>query len=250
MKVTAVIPARNEALNIERVVTDARLHADEVLVIDGHSTDGTREIASGAGANVHKQQSRGKGGAIVEAGSLVPEGVIVFIDADQSHDPSDIPFLAQPIIDGAADLVIGSRMLGGSDELFTDAREFTRLVGGHILTLAISKRFRHPLTDSQNGFRAISSDVLRALHLKQTSFTIEMEMCIEALRSGYRVLEVPTHEFRRAHGESNINAFRLGPKYVWVCTRELLRPTRAQAMRMQGGEHRHYGARWRADRHE
>lgn len=247
MKITAVIPARNEALNVGRVVRAAREYVDEVVVIDGHSGDGTQVVAEEAGARVHVQKSRGKGGAIVEAGHLVSQGIIVFLDADQSHDPADIPSLVRPIKEGAAELVIGSRMLGGSDELFTNVREFCRLVGGHILTLAIARRFNYPLTDSQNGYRAIKADVLRELRLRETSFTIEMEMCIEAIRSGFRVLEVPTHEFRREHGQSNINAFRLGPRYVWVCSRELMRPVRRKGNIQLGREGHKYGARWRVD---
>lgn len=245
MRVTAVIPARNEDQNIARVIEGCREHVDEVVVIDGHSTDDTRTVAESCGARVHLQSGTGKGQAIIEAGTLVADGVIVFIDADQSHDPDDIPALIAPILDGNADLVIGSRMLGGSDELFTNTREFCRLVGGHILTLMIAKRFKHPLTDSQNGFRAIRVDTLRDLRMASATFTIEMEMCIEALRSGYRVVEVPTHEFRRAHGQSNINAFRLGPTYVWVCTKEVLKPMRPGVAAPARPDHARYRPTWK-----
>jgi glycosyltransferase involved in cell wall biosynthesis len=229
MKVTAVIPARNEEQNIGRVIDACREFVDEVVVIIGNSSDATDQVARRHGARVVHQTTKGKGGAIVESRKHVDGGVMVFIDADQSHDPSGIPLLTAPILAQDADMVIASRMLGGSDELFTGVREFIRLMGGHILTLLIAKRFKYPLTDSQNGFRAIRAEVLEDLHLSQESFTIEMEMCIEALRRGYTVLEVPAHEYRRSSGASNINPLKLGPLYVFVCLRGIakrnLKPT-------------------------
>lgn len=226
MKVTVVVPSLNEESNIGRVLEGALPHCDEILVIDGGSTDGTQAVVQSLGIPFVRQAGKGKGAAIAQTAELVTSGVVVFIDADQSHDPRDIPRLAQPIKDDAADLVIGSRMLGGSDELFTTIPEFTRLIGGHILTLAISKRFRKPLTDSQNGFRAINATILPQLRLQQKDFTIEMEMCIEALRRGFRVREVPTHEYRRASGKSNIRPLVVGPHYVWVCARGIARRRR------------------------
>lgn len=214
------------------------------VVIDGHSTDGTRSIAEASGATVVAQASSGKGGAIVEAGLVVSDGVIVFIDADQSHDPDDIPRLAAPILSGQADLVIGSRMLGGSDELFSGIREFTRLVGGHILTLMIAKRFRHPLTDSQNGFRAVRAEVLRSLDLQQASFTIETEMCIEALRRGFRVMEIRSHEYRRSAGLSNINPLKLAPLYIWVGIRGISRRRLAPTAVISADVLAQYRPRW------
>jgi len=229
LKVTAVIPAKNEEQNIGRVIDGCKEFVDEVLVIVGNSSDSTDEVAQYHGARVVYQTTKGKGGAIVESRNHVDGGVMVFIDADQSHDPSGIPLLMAPILAKDADMVIASRMLGGSDELFTGVREFIRLIGGHILTLLIAKRFKYPLTDSQNGFRAIRAEVLDDLELAQESFTIEMEMCIEALRRGYTVLEVPAHEYRRASGASNINPLKLGPLYVFVCLRGIakrnLKPT-------------------------
>lgn len=246
MLVTVVIPARNEEENLAAVIDGARPHCDRLVVIDGNSQDGTRDVAAALGAEVIVQTSRGKGGAITESLDHVTEGVIVFIDADQSHDPSDIPAIVAPILDGGADMVIGSRMLGGSDELFTGVREFTRLLGGHVLTLLIAKRYRYPLTDSQNGFRAIRADVLSALPLKQSSFTIETEMCIEAIRHGYRVLEVPSHEYRRASGTSNIDPLKLGFLYVAVCLKGIGRRRRVPGQLVEPAVRERYKPRWRS----
>ncbi len=245
MKVTVVIPARNEQGNIAAVIEGARRHCDRLIVIDGASSDNTREVSAALGAEVVEQKSRGKGGAITEALDHVPDGIIVFIDADQSHDPSDIPSLVAPLQANGADLVIGSRMLGGSDELFTGVREFTRLLGGHVLTLMIAKRFQYPLTDSQNGFRAIQRDALAKLPLKQSSFTIETEMCIEAIRHGFRILEVPSHEYRRASGKSNIDPMKLGFLYVFVCIRGIGRRRQAPSGMVHPKVREKFKPRWR-----
>jgi glycosyltransferase involved in cell wall biosynthesis len=248
MLITVVVPTRNEEANVGPVIEESKAFSNRIIVIDGHSSDQTREVAQRHGAEVFLQTSTGKGGAIVETTSLVSEGIIVFIDADQSHDPTDIPAMVAPILAGDADMVIGSRMLGGSDELFTGVREFTRLLGGHILTLLIAKRFRYPLTDSQNGFRAIRAETLAALPLRQKSFTIETEMCIEAIRHGYRVLEVPSHEYRRASGASNIDPLKLGALYVAVCLRGILRPRVTPHEPPQARVLHTYRPRWRSRR--
>ena len=244
--ISVVIPARNEEGNLGPVIVGSRPFCDRIVVIDGNSVDRTRELAASLGAEVIEQKSRGKGGAITEALEHVSDGIIVFIDADQSHDPSDIPALVAPILAGGADMVIGSRMLGGSDELFTGVREFTRLLGGHVLTLLIAKRYRYPLTDSQNGFRAIRAQVLAALPLKQSSFTIETEMCIEAIRHGYRVLEVPSHEYRRASGVSNIDPLKLGFLYVAVCLRGIGRKRVVPGVTVDPRVRDEFKPRWRS----
>ena len=99
--------------------------------------------------------------------------VLVFIDADGSHDPRDIPALVQPIVDGNADHVSGSRMLGGSDELHATINQFVRLFGSQVITLSINYSQDVRLTDSQNGFRAIRVDVARGLALESENTTIE-----------------------------------------------------------------------------
>lgn len=230
-RISVIVPCRNEARNIRPVLEWATPHADELLVIDGHSSDGTRAIAEELGATVLLDSGKGKGDAIRLGIARARGDVLVFIDADGSHDPRDIPALVQPIVEGRADHVSGSRMLGGSDELHATIQQFVRLFGSQIITLSINYSQNVRLTDCQNGFRAIRADVARALALQEDITTIEQEMIIKTVRSGYRMGEVATHEYMRANGESNFRVLDVWPRYVrsWLFYLFLWRPPRRNA---------------------
>jgi len=148
--------------------------------------------------------------------------ILVFIDADGSHDPSDIPQLVAPIRHGQAELVIASRTRGGSDELHGTAEQLLRYVGSQLIMLAINYRWSVRLTDSQNGFRALRRDVALALRLKSDLTTIEQEMLMRALKLGCRVVEVPSHEYERRWGVSKVRVWRLWWAYLWSLARNIL----------------------------
>jgi dolichol-phosphate mannosyltransferase len=118
--VTAVIPARNEELSIADIIERVKPFCDEVVVVDGHSKDRTAQIACGYGARVVSDNKKGKGDAVRVGAFAAEYDTVVFLDADGSHDPRDIPALVEPIKKGEADLVVGSRGMGGSDELHGD----------------------------------------------------------------------------------------------------------------------------------
>lgn len=212
--ITVIIPTRNEADNLLPVLARAHPHADELLVIDGHSTDGTRDIAVACGARVIVDDQRGKGAAIRRGIAEAQGDILVFVDADGSHDPADIPALVAPILAGNADHVSGSRMLGGSDELHATLQQFVRLFGSQVITLSINYTLGVRLTDCQNGFRAIRRDVAQQLSLQEEITTIEQEMIIKTVRRGFRLCEVATHEYARANGQSNFRVQDVWHKYL------------------------------------
>jgi glycosyltransferase involved in cell wall biosynthesis len=211
--VSAVIAAKQEAPSIENVVRRARRYVGEVIVVVGRSTDGTAEIAHRSGARVLEDGGRGKGEAIRRAIPRIQTPIAVFLDADGSHDPEDIPLLVEPIQADRADHVSASRLRGGSSELHGGFDEFFRLTGSSFITACINWRFDCSLSDSQNGFRAIKTSVLRQLELREDTTTIEQEMIIKTLRQGWRMAEVPSHEHPRAHGASHIHLWRSAPRY-------------------------------------
>ncbi|MDO8589605.1 MAG: glycosyltransferase family 2 protein [Armatimonadota bacterium] len=215
MRVTAIVPTLNEEKSIARVVRGCLDHADEALVIDGGSTDRTRAAAHEAGARVVSLERRGKGLATRHAIATADSEILVFIDADGSHCPKDIPALTEPIARGDADLVIGSRATGGSDELDRDHGHLLRALGSRAILMLVNAVFGTRLTDMQNGFRAVRTDVARDLGLREDGFCIEQEMVIRCLSKGYRVTNTPSHEYRRLYGKSRLRLWPFAPKCAW-----------------------------------
>jgi len=222
LPITAIIPARNEEETIADIVSRTLPVAEEVLVVDGNSTDRTRSIAEDLGVRVVTDNGVGKGDAIRVGARAAAHDIVAFLDADGSHDPNDLTLLVDPIMRGDSDLVIGSRGRGGSDELHGDLEKLMRLLGGDIILIGINWRFKSKLTDSQNGFRAIRRDVLLDLDTKENITTIEQEMTMKALKLGYRVSEVPAHEYARKAGRSKIVLKRVWFRYIYSWLKNLL----------------------------
>ena len=220
--ISVVIPTRDEEGLIGEIVDLVRPYADEVLVIDGHSRDRTREIAAEHGARVALDGGKGKGEALRMAFEVATGDIVVFIDADGSHETKDIPAMVAPIIAGQSDMVVGSRGKGGSDELHGTVGQLIRYVGSQIIMLGINYRWNVRLTDSQNGFRAIRRDVGRQLGLTSNLTTIEQEMLMKALKKGFRVSEIPSHEYERKWGTSKVVVWKLWFAYVWSFLRNLI----------------------------
>ncbi len=208
--ISLVIPAKDERDTLQRILPQALPLVDEVIVVDGHSTDGTAEIASSCGALVLRDVGRGKGQAVRMGIEAASHSTIVLMDADGSHDPADIPRLARALEDGF-DLVIGSRIRGGSDEWSGDFGRFVRMMGSHLVLIAINYRFGIRLTDCQNGFRAIRASVAKNLGLKEDGFAIEQEMVMRALLAGCKVGEIGCHEYERGYGRSKLNLCKVWP---------------------------------------
>jgi glycosyltransferase involved in cell wall biosynthesis len=219
--ISVVIAAKQEAPTIAQVIDRTRRYADQVFVVAGRSTDGTAQLAAESGAIVLNDRRGGKGRALRQAIPHLRTPVTVFLDADGSHDPEDIPLLVEPILAGKADHVTASRLRGGSSELHGGFDEFFRLAGSSFITACINWRFNCQLSDSQNGFRAVRTSVLRQLNLHENSTTIEQEMIIKTLRQGWRMAEVPSHEHRRMHGTSHIRVWRSAPRYVFSLVKYL-----------------------------
>ena len=220
--ISVVIPTRDEEGLICEIVDAVRPFADEILVVDGHSRDRTREIAAQQGARVVLDRGKGKGEALRMAFDEAVGDIVVFIDADGSHEPRDIPAMVAPIIAGRADMVVGSRGKGGSDELHGTLGQLIRYTGSQLIMLAINYRWGVRLTDSQNGFRAIRKDVGKRLGLTSNLTTIEQEMLMKALKKGYRVSEIPSHEYERKWGTSKVVVWKLWFAYLWSFFRNII----------------------------
>jgi glycosyltransferase involved in cell wall biosynthesis len=198
-----IIPAFNEEKTIGSIIQKIKRHADQIVVIDDHSSDDTGKIARSYGATVVRH-SKNKGvGAVMKTGityakKLKPDMVIT-IDADGQHRPEDIPSLIRPIIEGKADFVLGSRFLAKEP---TDML-LQKKIGNKLLSLIVSLLAGVRLTDTQTGFRAINKRALLSLNLV-SDFTYTQEMILVLCHNGFRCAEVPVQVNPRKHGKSKV----------------------------------------------
>lgn len=217
MNVSVIIPSFNEECTIRDILQRCRPFADELIVaLAKNSSDKTADIAKEEGARIIIDNGKGKGDGIRTAAKAAAGDILVFIDADGSHVPEDIPHLVKPIKAGISDLIVASRMRGGSDELYGTFFEFCRMVLGGIITLIINYRFNIHLTDSVNGFRCIRKEVFNSLNLKSNHMEIEAELIMKAAKKGYKISEVPSKEFARKGGKSKLSIAKHGWKFLWV----------------------------------
>jgi glycosyltransferase involved in cell wall biosynthesis len=188
MSTTVIIPALNEKISIGSMVIEAKKYADHVIVVDDGSIDNTAEIAKLAGADVIKHAKNGGKGEALKTGFLraCQNGtkIIVTIDADGQHDPSEIPIVVKPILSGEADMVIGSRYLNGN------SIPFYRRIGQRVLDNMTNMNSGIHVTDTQSGFRAFAIHTVPTFGFKQNGFSVESEMLAEAAIAGLRIKEV------------------------------------------------------------
>ena len=186
--ITVLLPAYNEEVSIGSVVLLARRYVDRVIVIDDGSSDRTAEVAANAGAEVFVHTlNLGKGMAFKTGFEAAGDAdIIVTMDSDGQHNPSDIPKLVAPILEGAADMVNGSRYLNGRS---TDTPAYRR-IGQTVLDKATVLNSGVKITDSQSGFRAFSASSKDVFRFNATGMAIESEMLADAGRAGLRVKEV------------------------------------------------------------
>ena len=189
MRVSVVIPTYNEAGSIARVLGEipAAL-VSEVLVVDAGSTDGTREIAAANGARIVVEPRRGYGRACLAglAAADTPD-VVVFLDGDYSDRPGEMGRLVEPIREGRADVVLGSRIAGG---LVRGAMPWHAVLGNRLAATLIRLLYGVSLTDL-GPFRAARYDVLRAIDLCEMTYGWAVELLTRGAMRGARVMEVP-----------------------------------------------------------
>jgi hypothetical protein len=203
-RIVVISPALNEAENVGAVIhampSEVDGHAVVPIVIDDASDDGTADVARKAGALVASLPIRRGGGLALRVGYDVAlkldADVVVTIDADGQHQPEEIPILVKPILDGEADHVNGSRMIGDFER-----ESLIRHLGVHFFSRVVTILTGQRVTDISSGYRATRADTLRRLLLEQDQFWTS-EVTIEALRHHARVVEVPVTFLTRRGGES------------------------------------------------
>jgi glycosyltransferase involved in cell wall biosynthesis len=209
MLLSIVIPAYNEENFLPEVLRRVKEapYDKEIIVVDDASSDGTRRFLEGLeddGIKVILHQKNAGKGAAVRSGIAIATGeVIVIQDADLEYDPKDYPVLLAPILEGKADVVYGSRFLGGPHRVFY----FRHYVGNKIVTLLSNIFSDLNLTDMETGYKAFAREALDGITIESNRFGFEPEITAKVARKGCRVYEVPISY----HGRS----YREGKKITW-----------------------------------
>ncbi len=200
-RISVIIPALNEEDAISNVLDDVPEWVDEVVVVDNGSTDDTPRVAAEKGAKVVSETERGYGSACLKGiESISNSDIVVFLDGDYSDYPGEMKLLVDPILDGEADMVIGSRITGerGAEALTNLA------IFGNKLTCSLLKLIWDQNCTDLGPFRAIRYDSLQGLMMTDRGFGWTVEMQIKAAKNELRVLEVPI-SYRKRIGESKIS---------------------------------------------
>jgi hypothetical protein len=200
-KISVVIPALNEEQAIGRVIADVPAWADEIVVVDNGSHDGTARAARSAGAHVVAEAERGYGAAC-QAGirALRAPDIIVFLDGDYSDRPQEMATLIDPIAAGEADFVVGSRVRGSCGPgALTPQQRF-----GNWLACRLIRRIWGTACSDLGPFRAIRTDALRTLDVRDRAYGWTVEMQLKAAECGLKYLEVPV-SYRARIGVSKIS---------------------------------------------
>jgi glycosyltransferase involved in cell wall biosynthesis len=225
---TLVILTLNEREGVEHMLPKLPLsEIDEVLAVDGGSTDGTLELFAARGVRVIRQAKRGRGDAFRLAVTHARNDWLVFFSPDGNENPDDIARLVAGL-DAGYDMVIASRFMAGArseddDKFLFASRRWGNLMFTALVNLLWGRRRR--ITDTINGYRAVTRSAFERLAPDAEGYAIEFQMSIRALRLGLRVLEIPTIEAPRyGKGVSKLNAVPVGLKFFRLMLREWARP--------------------------
>jgi len=217
METCILIPTLNEEKNIGDVVEKFVRDGFRVVVVDGHSSDRTREIAESKGAEVIIQSGKGKGQAIKEAFSYIDSDIVVMIDGDGTYLPEEVDKLLKPIKKGFAEHVIGNRFANYEKGAFTRLN----LIGNKILNFFFRLMYGVDLHDILSGYRALTKDVYKNVYLTKSGFEVETELTVDSLSKGFSVVEVPI-TYRKRGGETKLSPIKDGVR-IGVTINELLR---------------------------
>ncbi|MBA4396768.1 MAG: glycosyl transferase [Syntrophus sp. (in: bacteria)] len=223
MKISIVIPVFNEVRTVEEIILRVQSvpYEKEIIIVDDYSTDGTLHLLKkidSAHDNVkvyYHERNRGKGAALRTGFAEVKGDVVIIQDADLEYDPREYPRLLEPILDGRADVVYGSRFLGGPHRVLF----FWHYLGNKFLTLLSNALSNINLTDMETCYKVFRKDVLHGLSLKSNRFGFEPEFTMKVARRKYRIYEVPISYSGRTYEEGKKINWKDGVAAIYTILR-------------------------------
>lgn len=223
MKLSVVIPVYNEIETLSEIIGRVRATAfdKEIIVVDDGSTDGSRELLRQLQADcaeiraIFHERNMGKGAALRTAFDAVAGDIVIIQDADLEYNPDDYPALLEPIVDGRADVVYGSRFLAGARRVHL----FWHAAGNRFLTLVSNMCNNLCLSDMETCYKAFRVDILQSVKIKSRCFMFEPEFTAKVAKRHYRIYEVPVSYDGRGYDQGKKIGWRDGFKALWAIVR-------------------------------
>lgn len=214
-RIAVFIPCLDEEQTVGKVIDDFRRELPDavIFVIDNGSSDRTAEVAEEHGARVVREQRRGKGFAVRTAFRRLDADILVMVDGDDTYPAEAVKPLLAPVLDGQADMTVGSRLMSGNSSEFGPLNRFGNWIYPTLLRFLLRVR----LTDVLSGFRVMSREFVRGVPIASTGFEIEAELTVKAVERGYRLVELPIDLRSRPHdSQSKIRIFSDGWRILWT----------------------------------
>lgn len=217
-KLSVIVPVYNEQATIRQILAKVRAVPidKEIIVVDGGSTDGTKELLAQEelvpGTRVvYEPGPRGRGSAVKEGLAIATGEIVIFQDADLEVDPAEYPKLIEPLETNRCDVVFGSRFLAGRPNM-----TFLQYWGNRVVNIAVNLLYGTRLTDIETCYQVFRLEAIKGMTLENNKFAFTVELCVKLIKRGYRIIEIPISYVPRTKAEGKKIYWGDGVASLWT----------------------------------